>query len=200
MRMESALADSVRHRNMNDRAKVFVLCPFRRVSLYEGTRSHLLGLGFQRAQVGRREGYDGKKHSYLPRCKFLTAFMRDMGLPLLKRTFRAHPNLDVIFMLEDDCRVQCDLDGLLSAALAAGAAIGWLGYMLKGGKPRYGAHCVSYSRSCLERLENLLTAPGSDLPAWDTCLYQWHRKDPQLVWVPPVSLARQHVHEFIGRR
>ena len=102
--MESALADSVPHCNLKDRANVFVLCPFRHVSLYKGTRLDLLRLGFVRAQVSRRDGYDGKGHNYLPRCKYIWLCS--------KCTCRAHPNLDVIFMLEGDCRITCLLDGL----------------------------------------------------------------------------------------
>ena len=180
--MESALADSVPCCNLKDRTNVFVWCPFRRVSLCKGTMLVLLRLGFGRAQVSRREGYDGKKPS-CPTWVWLCS----------KCTFRAHPCWRAVCYL---------LDGLLSDALAAGPAIGWRqgqpSAALAAGPARYRAHCDSDSCSCLERLENLFTASGSYCPACDSC--QWHRTDPKLVFVPPVSLAQQHAHEFIGRR
>ena len=88
--------------------------------------------------------------------------------------------------------VICCSGGRGSHRSAAGAAICWAGSIR--GTLRVGLV------ELLERLENLLTASGSDISACDIVLHQWHRKDPKLVSVPPESLGRQHVHEGIGWR
>jgi len=179
---------------------VLVLCPRRRFAFFDDTRLHLIRMGVPMSRVSRRQGYDCRAHGNIVRSQLVTRFMVDIAFSAMRRLFAANPKFKIIFIMEDDCRVKTSVSELYAAALAAGDAVGWLGWTCVGGVPRWGAHCQSYSRASLRRVVAHIANRTESLPAWDTCLFQWRRTTPPLSGVPTTSLAAQMVHGMRGRR
>ena len=101
---------------------------------------------------------------------------------------------------EDDCRLypRVTLAMLASVVAEAGARIGWLGFRMRDGEPRYGAHLVTFTDAALAVfLEQAPSFMQSRILALDTLLYYLWRAG--YVRVPSSSLAFQHGHAARGR-
>ena len=181
----------------------FVLCPQRRHEMFQQTRAHLVQRGFHISKIKRREGIDLQKHTDIPRHQVITKYVLEYLRPELKDRFLQNPKLRYVFFAEDDCRLKpgkCARDAR-KAALAAGSKIGWLGYFIRNGAPRYGAHLLSFSSESLYHLDELYAASvWGALPAFDTVLYRLSAKNSEAIYVAPESIASQAAHALAGRR
>ena len=130
-------------------------------------------------------------------------YVLDRFLPEVTNLFSKHPALRHIYFVEDDCKLKpgTTFKDVRKVALAAGGKIGWLGYYTREGKPRYGAHLVSFSSASLIHLEGLLEQYRDDgLPACDTVLHRLETNQPEAFYVEPESIASQATHALTGRR
>jgi len=203
-----------------DSLRVFVLCPLRRElhqGLYTRTRSAFVRTGVPLTGIVRLQGCDLHRHRLPRKCvrRFAHLLAREgtgkrseiVTLSLLHafadragRWLEHGTEQRVALFSEDDCRFSASITSavLLSAALAAGKRIGWLGYHRRRGEPRYGAHLLSFTR---ESLDTFGQKAGSYLQsrmlALDTLLYHMWRDG--YVWIPAASLAYQQVHAARGR-
>ena len=182
---------------------MFRVVPQRRHEMFQQTRAHLVQRGFHISKIKRREGIDLQKHTDIPRHQVITKYVLEYLRPELKDRFSLNPNLRYVFFAEDDCRLKlgkCARDAR-TAALAAGSKIGWLGYFIRNGAPRYGAHLLSFSRASLIHLDELLDQHREGgLPAFDTVLYRLSAKNSEAIYVAPESIASQAAHALAGRR
>ena len=200
-RTQSALADTgLVSAALAASFTIYVLSPFRRICFYENTRRHLVQLGVPMISISRREGYDGKNHPDMKPCHYVTRFILDIAVPLMRGVFAKRTSIQVVFIMEDDCRLRTSIAKLYAAALAAGDAVGWLAFTCKNNEPRWGSHCVSFTRSSLKIFEKHLSTITAGLPGWDSCLYRMRKMQPPLAHTPPKSLAKQIVHSQRGRR
>ena len=181
----------------------FVLCPQRRHEMFEKTRAHLVRSGFHISKIKRREGIDLQKHPEVRRDQVITEYVLESLRPELKHRFLRNPKLQYVFYVEDDCRLKRGrgFDDARNAALAAGSKIGWLGYFIRNGTPRYGTHLVSFSSASLIHLEELLKQyRDGGLPAFDTVLHRLAKDNPEAIYIAPESIAAQTTHASAGRR
>ena len=106
-----------------------------------------------------------------------------------------------VLFVEDDCRMLLGirLRHILTAARRARGRAAWLGYSLRQGVPKVGAHLLCFSRASLARFCAIAgEADTSGRLAFDTLLHaMWSRKH---VWAPAVSLAFQEGHDLTGRQ
>ena len=171
--------------------------------MFEQTRAHLVQRGFHISKIKRGEGIDLQKHTDIPRHQVITKYVLEYLRPELKHRFLLNPKLRYVFFAEDDCRLKpgkCARDAR-KAALAAGSKIGWLGYFIRNGAPRYGAHLLSFSSASLIHLDELYKASvWGGLPAFDTVLYRLSAKNSEAIYVAPQSIASQAAHALAGRR
>ena len=106
----------------------------------------------------------------------------------------------VAVWVADDCRFYPRVTLAMFALVAAEASarIGWLGFRMRNGEPRYGAHLVTFTDAALAVfLEQAPFFLQSRILAFDTLLYYLWRAG--YVWVPSSSLAFQHGHAARGR-
>ena len=210
--LEAALAVDLR---------VYVLCPLRRErtqQLYTGTRSEFIRIGVQCCSIVRLEGCDVMSDRLPRRCA-------EMCPPIARRGRRAVPSEIVSVSLfhafatragrylagsngkrvalfcEDDCRFHPYVTArdIARVAAEAGARVGWLGYRMGSGQPRYGANFVTFTEAALAAF--MEQAPAFLLRrifALDTLLHLMWREGH--VWLPPSSLAFQHAHAVRGRQ
>ena len=101
---------------------------------------------------------------------------------------------------EDDCRLYPRVTLAMFALVVAEASarIGWLGFRMRNGEPRYGAHLVTITDAALAVfLEQAPSFLQTRILAQETLLYYLWRAG--YVWVPSSSLAFQHGHAARGR-
>ena len=122
-----------------------MLCPQRRYEMFEKTRSHLVQSGLHISRIKRREGIDLHKQPHVRRGQVSTRYVMEYLRPELAHRFLRNPKPRYVFFVEADCRLKPGrgFADARNAALAAGSKIGLLGYFLRNGVPRYGAHLVS---------------------------------------------------------
>ena len=78
--------------------------------------------------------------------------MRDF-VPKARAIWISCPRVAYIMFVEDCCcfLIGVDAQAVLRATKAAGRCAGWLGYGLRNGQPRVGAHILSFTKAGLER-------------------------------------------------
>ena len=182
---------------------IIVLCPQRRYVMFEQTRAHFVKAGFHISKIKRREGIDLQKHPYIPRHQVITTYVLEYLRLELQQRFIQNPNLRYIIFAEDDCRLKRGTcaENVMQVALAAGPKIGWLGYYIRQGAPRYGCHHLSFSPASTTHLDELHKQhQKGGLPAFDTVLHHLASDNAEVIYVPPSPLASQAAHAFVGRR
>ena len=182
---------------------IIVLCPQRRYVMFEQTRAHFVKAGFHISKIKRREGIDLQKHPHIPRRQVITTYVLEYLRLELQQRFIQNPNLRYIMFAEDDCRLKRGTcaENVMQAALAAGPKIGWLGYYIRQGAPRYGCHVLSFSPASTTHIDELHKQhQKGGLPAFDTVLHHLASDNAEVIYVPPSPLASQAAHAFVGRR
>ena len=171
--------------------------------MFEQTRAHFVKAGFHISKIKRREGIDLQKHPHIPRHQVITTYVLEYLRLELQQRFIQNPNLRYIMFAEDDCRLKRGTcaENVMQAALAAGPKIGWLGYYIRQGAPRYGCHLLSFSPASTTHLDELHKQhQKGGLPAFDTVLHHLASDNAEVIYVPPSPLASQAAHAFVGRR
>jgi len=210
-RFASALADgaiSCRVSALADRARVLVLCPIRRelqLGLFTSARDSFVDAGFPVSAVRRFQGIDLQANrqrdgvnsaSAVVTMSFLRGFV-----PKARAIWSTNPGVLYVFFAEDDCRFLAgvDVQAVLREAKAAGRCAGWMGYGLRNGQPKVGAHLLSFTKSALERfVMDLKHLVQQRVLALDTALH--HLWLAGTIFLPAESLAQQAAHPLKRRR
>ena len=106
-----------------------------------------------------------------------------------------------MLFVEDDCRLVSGvrLSDTLSTARRARSRIAWLGYGMRRGEPKVGAHFVCFCRDALAQFRaDAAEAGPRGILAFDTLLQKLWRLGR--AWVPTETLAAQVRHSLQGRR
>lgn len=144
-----------------DRARVLVLCPIRRELqlglFFTSTRDSFVDTGFPVLAVRRFQGIDLQRNKVRDGVKSASAAVTKSFLRFFVYNacaiWSTCPRDVNVFFAEDDCRFLpgVDVQAVLRAAKAAGRCAGWLGYGLRNGQPRVGAHLLSFTQAGAER-------------------------------------------------
>ena len=130
----------------------------------------------------------------------LRAVLRDF-VPRARAVFTANARVRYVLFVEDDCRMlpEVRLRDVLATARRAGRRVGWLGYSVRQGQPKVGAHLVCFCRAALARFrKDAAEADPRGTLAFDTLLHALWRLGR--AWAPPEALAVQLRHPLKGRR
>jgi hypothetical protein len=162
-RFASALADraiACRVSALADRARVLVLCPIRRelqLGLFTSARDSFVEAGFPVSAVRRFQGIDLQNNRLRDGVQSANAvvtksFLREF-VPKARAIWSTCPRVAYVFFAEDDCRFLpgVDVEAVLREAKAPGRCADWLGYGLRNGQPKGGAHLLSFTKVGLER-------------------------------------------------
>ena len=85
------------HANEAPKILFVVLCPMRRITMFERTREHLVSRGIPATRIERRCGFDTLKRPDIPRHLLVTEFIVKRFLRLARRSFRKNIQLEYIF-------------------------------------------------------------------------------------------------------
>ena len=136
-------------------AKLLILCPRRREiseSLYSKTREQFLHQGFLSKQIKRRQGIDRTIHRHVKGFEVVTKYVRHSFCREAATLFRNDEALDYVLFAEDDCQLKPKVtvrDLIRVCRKAKSDAVVGLGFGVRHGEPRVGAHLVAFSRESL---------------------------------------------------
>ena len=166
------------------------------LGLFTAARNSLVDVGIGTSAVRRLQGVDlalQRRRDGVPNAAavVLRAVLRDF-LPRACAVFTANQQVRYVLFVEDDCRLVSGvrLSDILSVARRARSRIAWLGYGMRRGEPKVGAHLVCFCRVALARFRTDAAAadPRGTL-AFGTLLHKLWRLGR--AWVPSETLAVQ---------
>ena len=183
--------------------QVVVLCPKRReraLRLFSSTRDHLVSRGAVTSRIHRRQGFD-RAGGDLQGFEIVTEFIKRRFCPEIQKWFTRDPMLKWAIFCEDDCRLHATVtmqQVLNEAEQAPPGHVVWMGYGLRQGKPKVGAHLVVFPRACMHTFrQELKSRNKTGILSWDTLLAAMWQEG--LVVTSEWSLAYQIGHSLKGR-
>ena len=188
--------------------RAYVLRPLRRerlLCLFAGARNSLVDVGIGISAVRRLQGVAlalQRRRDGVPTAAatVLRAVLQDF-LPRTRAVFTVNQQVRYVLFVEDDCRLVSGvrLSDILSAARRARSRIAWLGYGMRRGEPKVGAHLVCFCRVALARFRtDAADADPRGTLAFDTLLRKLWRLGR--AWAPSETLAAQARRPLKGRR
>ena len=169
--------------------------------MFTSTRKHFIDRGVLFGDIHRRQGFDRVTCPDLKGFEVVTKYVRHRFCLEAQAAFDAQPKLSHICFAEDDCRLTPGVDAkaLMEACRTAPTdKVLWVGYGLRAGQPKVGAHLVAFGRDSLPKFRaESKQACSSKIQSFDTMLHAFWKAG--LVIITPQSMAHQGNHKLKGR-